>query len=93
MVRKNNTQANTNKNACTATATIGGTLMEVYEGEKYDYTKIRVDHDYDNYYDLFKVACGKSFELPNDGEFITLNCVMKNYKGDITFKEVTADTQ
>lgn len=93
MARKNNTQANTNKNACTATATISGILNDVYEGKKYDYATIRVNHDYDDYYDLFRVACGKSFELPDDGEFITLNCVMKNYKGEITFKELTADTQ
>lgn len=93
MARKNNTQANTNKSACTATATISGTLKEVYEGKKYDYATIRVDHDYDEYYDLFKVACSKSIELPDDGEFIILNCVMKNYKGDITFKEVAANTQ
>ena len=93
MARRNNTQANTNKSACTATATISGILKEVYEGKKYDYATIKVDHDYDEYYDLFKVACGKSYELPDDGEFITLSCVMKNYKGEITFKELTADTQ
>lgn len=93
MARKNNTKANTTANPCTATATISGTLKEVYEGKKYDYATIKVDHDYDEYYDLFKVACGKSFELPDDGVYITLNCVMKNYKGEITFKEISADTQ
>ena len=65
----------------------------MYEGKKYDYATIRVDHDYDEYYDLFRVACGKSFMLPDDGARITLNCTMRNYKGEITFKEVTADTQ
>lgn len=93
MARANKNNTNTNRNACTATATISGILKEVYEGKKYDYATIKVDHDYDEYYDLFKVACGKSFELPDDGAHITLNCVMKNYKGEITFKEVSADTQ
>ncbi len=93
MARKNNTQVNTTANPCRATATISGILKEVYEGKKYDYATIRVDHGYDDYYDLFKVACGKSYELPDDGAYITLNCVMKNYKGEITFKEVSADTQ
>lgn len=85
--------SNTNRNACEATAIISGTIKEVFEGKKYDYVTIRVDHDYDEYYDLFKVACGKDFLLPSDGEYISLKCAMRNYKGDITFKEVTADTQ
>lgn len=85
--------SNTNRNACEATATISGTLKEVYEGKKYDYATIRVDHGYDDYYDLYKVACNKNYKLPNDGEYISLTCTMKNYKGEISFKEVTADTQ
>lgn len=93
MARINKNNANTNKNACAATATIKGILKEVYEGKKYDYATIRVDHDYDDYYDLFKVACGKNYILPDDGTYITLDCTMKNYKGEITFKEVSADTQ
>ena len=93
MARANKNKANTNKNACAATATISGILEGVYEGKKYNHATIRVDHGYDEYYDLFKVACGKDFQLPDDGEFITLNCVMKNYKGEITLKDVNADTQ
>ena len=70
MARASKNNTSTNKNACTATATISGTLKEVYDGKKYDYATIRVDHNYDDYYDMFKVACGKSFELLDDGEFI-----------------------
>lgn len=84
---------NINRNACEATATISGVLKEVYEGKKYDYATIRVDHGYDDYYDLYKVACNKNYTLPNDGEYISLTCTMKNYKGEISFKEVSADTQ
>lgn len=76
-----------------ATATITGVLKEVYEGKKYDYATVRVDHTYDEYYDLFKVACGKGYELPEDGAEITLECTMRSYKGEISFKEVSADTQ
>ena len=93
MARANKNNANTLTRVGKATATISGTLKEVYEGKKYDYATIRVDHGYDEYYDLFKVACGKDFQLPDDGEFITLNCNMKSYKGEISFKEVSADTQ
>ena len=74
-----------------ATASITGILDSVYEGKKYDYAKVKVYHDYDEYYDLFKVACGKDFELPDDGEEITLLCNIKAYKGDVTFKEIHAD--
>ncbi len=93
MARANKNNATTIGYECEATATISGTLKEVYEGKKYDYATIRVEHGYDEYYDLFKVACGKSYELPDDGEYISLRCTMKNYKGEITFKEVSADTQ
>lgn len=93
MARANKNNANTRTRVDKATATISGTLKEVYEGKKYDYATIRVEHGYDEYYDLFEVACSKNFQLPDDGEFITLNCVMKNYKGKITFKEISADTQ
>lgn len=74
-----------------ATASITGILDSVYEGNKYDYAKIKVYHDYDEYYDLFNVACGKDFELPDDGEEVTLLCNIKTYKGDVTFKEIHAD--
>lgn len=97
MARKNgNSQAQTNTNnnyPDTATATINGIVNGLYEGKKYDYVTVDVRHNYDQYYDRFKVAVSKSFEVPDDGESITLNCTIKNYKGDITFKEVNADTQ
>lgn len=74
-----------------ATASIIGILDSVYGGKKYDYAKVKVYHDYDEYYDLFNVACGKDFELPDDGDEITLLCNIKTYKGDVTFKEIHAD--
>ena len=92
--RNSQAQANTNNNyPDTATATISGIVKDLYEGKKYDYVTVDVRHNYDQYYDRYKVAVSKSFDVPEDGEFITLNCNIKNYKGDITFKEVNADTQ
>lgn len=95
MARKNgNSQAKTNNNyPDVATATISGIVNGLYEGKKYDYVTIIVRHNYDQYYDRFKVAVSKSFEVPNDGDFITLNCTVEKYKGFTTFKEINADTQ
>ena len=86
-------QTNNNQNACEAVATITGIVKSAYtDGKKYDYITIQVNHSYDDYYDLFKVAVSKKFPIPNDGEPVTVKCNIKNYKGDFTFKEVSADT-
>ena len=93
---KTNASANTNKVVVPdfATATIQGTVAGYYDkGKKYDYVTIDVRHNYDEYYDRFKVAVNKSFECPDDGELIALDCIMRCYKGEVTFKEVNADTQ
>ena len=94
MARKNaNTNANTNKGMC-ATAHIKGVVSGFYDkGKKYDYVTIDVYHDYDEYYDRYKVAVGKNYDVPDDGETIELDCTMKSYKGEISIKEVNADTQ
>jgi len=96
MARKNakaNTNANTNNCMC-ATAHIKGMVNGLYDkGKKYDYVTVDVYHDYDEYYDRYKVAVSKNYDVPDDGETIELDCTMKSYKGQISFKEVNADTQ
>lgn len=97
MARKNantNTSTNTNKVAEFATAHIRGVVAGFYDkGKKYDYVTIDVHHDYDEYYDRYKVAVSKNYDVPDDGETIVLDCRIKSYKGEITLKEVNADTQ
>lgn len=94
MARKNsNSNANVSCNE-SATAHIKGVVSGFYDkGKKYDYVTIDVHHDYDEYYDRYKVAVNKNYDVPDDGETIELECTMKSYKGDITFKEINADTQ
>lgn len=90
--RNNNSQATENKPF--ATAKISGVVHSAYcDGKKYDYVTIKVDHSYDEYYDLYKVAVSKKYDIPDDGEPIEVKCFMKSYKGEISFKEVSADTQ
>lgn len=72
---------------------ICGTVVSLYEGKKYDYVTVDVPHVYDKYYDRFKVAVSKNFPVPDDGETIALDCTLKSYKGSISIKEVSADTQ
>lgn len=95
MARKNaNTNTNANKVDELATAHIKGVVAGFYDkGKKYDYVTIDVHHDYDEYYDRYKVAVSKIYDVPEDGETIELDCTMKSYKGEISFKEVNADTQ
>lgn len=96
MARKNaNTNANANANKCMcATAHIKGVVSGFYDkGKKYDYVTVDVYHDYDEYYDRYKVAVNKNYEVPDDGETIEIDCVLKSYKGEISIKEVNADTQ
>ena len=94
MARKNNNSQGAQVIKDCATATITGTVAGYYDkGKKYDYVTIDVRHSYDEYYDRFKVAVSKSFECPDDGEPITVDCHIKCYKGDVSFKEVNADTQ
>ena len=91
MARRNENKGTTNKGQ--AIATIQGIVKSAYtDGNKYDYITIQVNHSYDEYYDIFKVAVSKNYEIPNDGEPITIDCNMRNYKGMISFKEVSADT-
>lgn len=74
--------------------TICGVVSDFYdEGRKYDYVTVDVPHGYDKYYDRFKVAVSKKYHVPDDGETITLECILKTYKDKITIKEVNADTQ
>lgn len=98
MGRKTTTNQNSGGNVANhgefATANIKGVVTGFYDkGKKYDYITVDVRHDYDEYYDRFKVAVSKSYDVPNDGEPIELVATIKNYKGDITFKEINADTQ
>lgn len=95
MARKNtNTNTNTNKGVEFATAHIKGVVSGFYDkGKKYDYVTVDVHHDYDEYYDRYKVAVNKNYNVPDDGETIELDCILKAYKGDITIKEINADTQ
>ncbi len=96
MARKN-ANANTNTVASIpdfTKVTICGIVAGFYDkGKKYDYITVDVRHNYDEYYDRYKVAVSKNYDVPDDGEPITLECTMKSYKGDITFKEINADTQ
>ena len=93
---KNQTAPATNgdNNPFYAKCTIYGTVSGFYDkGKKYDYITVDVPHGYDEYYDRFKVAVSKNYLVPNDGETINLDCTLKSYKGDITIKEINADTQ
>lgn len=77
-----------------ATATIKGAVAGYYDkGKKYDYVTVDVPHSYDEYYDRFKIAVSKSWPCPDDGAIVELQCNIKAYKGDVTFKEINADTQ
>lgn len=92
--RTSNANANANKPAVNefATATIKGVVSDFYgDGKKYDYVTVDVHHDYDDYYDRFRVAVNKNYDVPDDGEPIELVCNIKTYKGDISFKEIHAD--
>lgn len=97
MARANKNQIATTNNGGNnpffAKVQICGVVNGFYEGKKYDYVTIDVPHGYDEYYDRFKVKVSKNYSVPDDGETITLDCEMKSYKGDITIKEVNADTQ
>lgn len=93
---RNNTATTTNggNNPFYTKCTICGTVSGLYDkGKKYDYVTVDVPHGYDEYYDRFKVAVSKKYLVPDDGEIITLECTLKSYKGNITIKEVNADTQ
>lgn len=92
---KNQTATTTNggNNPFYAKVQICGVVKDLYEGKKYDYVTVDVPHGYDEYYDRFKVAISKNYTVPDDGETITLECIMKSYKGDISIKEINADTQ
>ena len=94
MARKNSNASANNNYPDYTKVTICGIVAGFYDkGKKYDYITVDVRHNYDEYYDRYKVAVNKSYEVPDDGEPIELDCTMKSYKGDITFKEVNADTQ
>ena len=95
MARKNNNSKGAKaENAYSATAKISGIVTGYYDkGKKYDYVTIDVPHSYDEYYDRFKVAVNKNYDCPDDDEPITVECYIKCYKGDVTFKEIHADTQ
>lgn len=97
MARKN-ANANANDNAVkygeSATAHIKGVVSGFYDkGKKYDYVTVDVRHDYDEYYDRYRVAVSKNYEVPDDGESIEIDCNIKSYKGKISLKEINADTQ
>lgn len=94
MARKNENKQTTQNNEHIAQAIITGIVAGYYDkGKKYDYVTIDVYHSYDEYYDRFKVAVSKNWECPDDGEVVTLQCNIKAYKGEVSFKEVNADTQ
>lgn len=98
MARANKNQTapanNGGNNSFYAKCTICGTVSGLYDkGKKYDYVTVDVPHGYDEYYDRFKVAVSKNYPVPDDGETITLECALKSYKGDISIKEINADTQ
>lgn len=88
-----NTTTNTNANkGYVAKAHIKGVVSDFYDkGKKYDYITIDVPHGYDEYYDRLKVAVNKSYDVPDNGEDIEIDCYIKTYKGDISFKEIHAD--
>lgn len=91
MARKATEKAKPTNNEKAIAAIIGVVAGYYDKGKKYDYVTIDVHHDYDEYYDRFKVAVNKSFDCPDDGEPIAVECTMKNYKGDVSFKEIHAD--
>lgn len=92
--------ANTNTNAThtndkgyVAKAHIKGVVSDFYDkGKKYDYITIDVPHSYDEYYDRFKVAVNKNYEVPDNGEDIEIDCYIKTYKGNVSFKHIFADS-
>ena len=94
MARQNKNTQTAQSNDFIAQAIITGVVAGYYDkGKKYDYVTVDVPHSYDEYYDRFKVAVSKSWECPDDGEKVTLQCNIRCYKGDVSFKEMNADTQ
>lgn len=97
MARANRNQTaptnNGGNNPFFAKCTICGVVNGFYEGKKYDYITVDVPHGYDTYYDRYNVAVSKNYPVPDDGKTITLECTMKCYKGNISIKEINADTQ
>lgn len=90
---KTTTTNNGGNNPFFAKVQICGTVADLYEGKKYNYVTVDVPHGYDCYYDRFKIAVSKNYPVPDDDETITIDCTLKSYKGDITIKEINADTQ
>ena len=87
-----NANAKNNQGELKAIAEIVGKVVDYYDkGKKYDYVTVYVPHDYDEYYDRFKIAVNKNWQCPDNGEIVSLTCNIKCYKGYITLKDINAD--
>ena len=70
--KKRTTETETSKTEHKALATIRGTLVDVYEGNKYNYLTVNVNRDAvnpktkKNYYNRLIITADKSINLPND---------------------------
>lgn len=75
---KGNIAANEKNINTNATVTLNGRLIDVFEGEKYNYAKVECDrtkkkpNSDDFYYDTFSVKFDKSIELPNDETTVSI---------------------
>ena len=80
--RKNANTVNRNENAVVS---ITGTLVDIIEGKKFNYAKIRADRTVINqrtnkpYYDEISVKFDKSIELPDDECTVDVNATINTY--------------
>lgn len=67
-----------------ATFSITGELDHVYTGKKYNYAYVKVTKD-NGYYDMYKVQCSLDYDFPDDGQQITMQGYMTQFKNEISF--------
>lgn len=82
---KKNENTNTVNRNDNAVVSITGKLVDVIEGKKFNYDKIRADRTAINqrtskpYYDEIPVKFDKSIELPNDECTVDVNATISTY--------------
>lgn len=85
--KKNGTKVNTTeKNVNTNTlVTITGKLIDVFEGDKYNYFKVNCDRTKINpntkqpYYDTFSVKFDKNVDVPNDECDVQITATLSSF--------------
>ena len=79
------TEAETSKNEHKALATIRGTLVDVYEGIRYNHLTVNVNRDKvnpktkKNYYNRLTITADKSINLPNDEAEVIITAEISSF--------------